>query len=71
MTTKRTATEGPLAGSGKRVHQKRSAVALEYILVCALLVLGLVGGVPVAMALFQYAYQVIAAVVCSPFPAGL
>lgn len=54
----------------KRVGQS-GAVALEYILVCALLVLGVVFSVPYAMDIFQYAYQVIVAVVCSPFPAGL
>ena len=46
-------------------------MAVEYVLVCALLVLGVGFVVPSAMNLFRYAYQVIAAVVCSPFPAGM
>lgn len=54
-----------------RRRNTRGAVAVEYVLVCALLVLGTAFVVPSAMKLFRYAYQVIAAVVCSPFPAGL
>ncbi len=50
---------------------KRGAVALEYILVCALLMLTVGFAVPGAMEVFRYAYQVIVAVVCSPWPAGL
>ncbi|MBN2712462.1 MAG: hypothetical protein JXR97_08550 [Planctomycetes bacterium] len=56
---------------GKNRKSENGAVAVEYILVCALLVLGVVFSVPYAMDIFQYAYQVISAVVCSPFPAGL
>ena len=49
---------------------EQGAVAIEYILVCALLVLGVAVSVPLAMERFGYAYRVISAVVCSPFPAG-
>lgn len=52
-------------------NTERGAVALEYVLVCALLMLAIGAAVPYTMRLFAYAYQVIAAVVCSPFPSAL
>jgi len=52
------------------VARQQGAVAIEYILVCAMLVLGVSVSVPLAMERFMYAYQVITAVICSPFPAG-
>lgn len=63
-------TGGYDMGTLTRVRQQRGVVALEYILVCALLMLGVAFVTPMAMELFQYAYQAIVAVVCSPFPAG-
>lgn len=54
----------------KNRGRERGAVALEYILVCAILVVGIGFVTPVAMELFRYAYQTVVAVVCSPFPAG-
>ncbi len=55
--------------SRRRLRQ-RGSVAIEYILVCALLVLAVAASVPLAMRRFMYAYQVITAVVCSPLPGG-
>jgi uncharacterized protein (UPF0333 family) len=52
-------------------NEQRGAVALEYILVCALLVLAVAAIIPLAMDRFMYAYRVISVVLCSPFPAGL
>jgi Flp pilus assembly pilin Flp len=52
-------------------RRERGAVALEYILICALLVLALAGVIPLAMERFAVAYRVISVVVCSPFPAGM
>jgi len=53
-----------------RRRRERGAVMLEYALVVALLVLAVAFAVPDAIALFGYAYEVLASVVCSPFPAG-
>ncbi len=50
---------------------RRGAFAVEYILVCALLVLGAAMAMPYAMSLVGSAFDVVAEVVCSPFPAGL
>jgi len=47
------------------------AITLEYVLVCALLMLTVGFVVPGTMEVFRYAYQVIVAVICSPLPAGL
>lgn len=55
----------------RKLNPERGSVATEYVLVCAVLVVVVVFSVPVAMDLFQYAYQVFAAVVCSPWPAGM
>jgi uncharacterized protein (UPF0333 family) len=59
--------------AGRKVVRRyqRGAVALEYILVCALLVLAMAGVIPLAMDRFMIAYRVISVVVCSPFPAGM
>ena len=50
---------------------RRGVFAVEYILVCALLVLGAAMAMPYAMSLVGSAFDVVAEVVCSPFPAGL
>lgn len=55
----------------RRARLTRGVVATEYILVCGLLVLTIAFAVPAAIDLFKNAYQIIAAVVCSPFPAGM
>ncbi len=60
---------------GKRMTRadraRRGAFAVEYILVCALLVIGAAMAMPYAMSLIGSAFDVVAEVVCSPFPAGL
>lgn len=50
---------------------RRGVFALEYILVCALVVIGAAMAMPVAIELMGSAFDVVAEVICSPFPAGL
>ncbi len=49
-------------------RSRRGAVSLEYILVCALLVLVGTAGVPAAIRIMGSAFEVILAVVGSPHP---
>ncbi len=55
----------------RSIQSQRGAVALEYILVCALLMIAVSAVVPLAMDRFMVAYRVLTVVLCSPFPAGL
>lgn len=57
------------AGKAARAaRNRRGAVMLEYILVCALLVLVGCCTVPVAMQLMRMAFEVVLAMVGSPTP---
>ena len=62
------------AGNALRWKNKkraaRGAVTLEYIIVAAMLILAAASLVPETIVLFGYAYEVLAAVVGSPFPSG-